>query len=398
MQSSCPDHCQRVRLELGVDYPDIRASVRHICQNFPTAYWRTKDEHEDYPSEFIAALTEAGFLAALIPEQYGGAGLPLRAAAVIMEEICAAGCHAAAGHAQMYIMGTVLRHGSEAQKQRYLPAIASGQLRLQAFGVTEPTTGSDTTALQTRAVKTDHGYRLSGQKIWTSRAAHSDLMLVLARTTPASTSNTRIGGISTFLIDIQTSLGKGLEIRPIKTMINHHTTEVFFNDLDIPADSLVGEEGQGFRYILDGMNAERMITAAEALGSTRWFLQTATTYARTRVVFKRPIGTNQGIQFPLAQAHIQSEAADLMIRRATALFEAKLPCGAEANMARYLAAECLWNAAEACMQTHGGFGFAREYDIERKWREARLARIAPVSTNLILANIAQHTLGLPRSY
>jgi acyl-CoA dehydrogenase len=385
-------------MTIGEDYSDIRDTVRRICSDFPDSYWREKDEVEGYPTEFIDALTKAGFLGALIPEQYGGAGLPLRAAAVIMEEVCASGCHAAAGHAQMYIMGTVLRHGSEAQKAKYLPDIASGKLRLQAFGVTEPTTGSDTTQLKTFAHKTANGYRLKGQKVWTSRALHSDLMLVLARTTPASEVKKRVDGVSTFLIDIKSSLGKGLTIRPIPAMVNHHATEVFFDDLEIPADSLVGEEGKGFRYILDGMNAERMITAAEALGSTRWFLRRATAYARERVVFGRPIGANQGIQFPLAQAYIQSEAADMMIRRATAMFEAGLPCGAEANMARYLAAECLWNAADACMQTHGGFGFAREYNIERKWREARLARIAPVSTNLILANIAQHTLDLPRSY
>jgi acyl-CoA dehydrogenase len=385
-------------MQLGEDFPEIRESVRRVCADFPESYWRAKDDEHGYPTEFIDALTQAGFLAALIPEEYGGTGMPLRAAAVIMEEVCAAGCHAAAGHAQMYIMGTILRHGSDAQKLKYLPRIAEGKLRLQAFGVTEPTTGSDTTQLKTRADKTETGYRLNGQKVWTSRAEHSDLMLVLARTTPAKDVKNRVDGISTFLIDIKALLGKGLEIRPIKAMVNHHATEVFFDNLDIPADSLVGEEGKGFRYILDGMNAERMITAAEALGSTRWFLKKATAYANERVVFKRPIGANQGIQFPLAQAHIQSEAADLMIRRATAMFEAGMPCGAEANMARYLAAECLWNAAEACMQTHGGFGFASEYSIERKWREARLARIAPVSTNLILANIAQHTLGLPRSY
>jgi acyl-CoA dehydrogenase len=298
----------------------------------------------------------------------------------------------------MYTMGTVLRHGSDEQKRRYLPQIAAGKLRLQAFGITEPTTGSDTTQLKTRAVKTESGYRLNGQKVWTSRALHSDLMLVLARTTPAAEVKNKADGISTFLVDIKASLDKGLTIRPIKAMVNHHATEVFFEDLDIPADALIGEEGRGFRYILDGLNAERMITAAEAVGSTRWFVRVATAYAKERVVFKRPIGANQGIQFPIAQAHIQMEAADLMVRRATALFEAGKPCGAEANMARYLAAECLWNAAEACMQTHGGFGFAREYNVERKWREARLARIAPVSTNLILANVAQHVLGLPRSY
>ena len=398
LTSTCIGETHPLNMQLGEDYPEIRESVRRVCADFPDVYWRGKDDAEGYPTEFIDALTKAGFLAALIPEEYGGTGLPLRAAAVIMEEVCASGCHAAAGHAQMYIMGTVLRHGSDAQKQKYLPAIAQGKLRLQAFGVTEPTTGSDTTQLKTRADKTETGYRLSGQKVWTSRAEHSDLMLVLARTTPVKDVKSRVDGISTFLIDIKQSLGKGLEIRPIKAMVNHHATEVFFDNLDVPADSLVGEEGKGFRYILDGMNAERMITAAEALGSTRWFLRVATAYANERVVFKRPIGANQGIQFPLAQAHIQSEAADLMIRRATAMFEAGVPCGAEANMARYLAAECLWNAAEACMQTHGGFGFAREYNVERRWREARLARIAPVSTNLILANIAQHTLGLPRSY
>jgi acyl-CoA dehydrogenase len=324
--------------------------------------------------------------------------MPLRAAAVILEEVCTAGCQAAAGHAQMYIMGTVLRHGSEAQKKKYLPEIAAGRLRLQAFGVTEPTTGSDTTQLKTRAERTPTGYRLNGQKVWTSRALHSDLMLVLARTTPASEVKNKVDGISTFLIDIRECKGKGLEIRPLKAMVNHHATEVFFDNLDIPADALVGEEGRGFRYILDGMNAERVLTAAEALGAARWFIGKATTYASERTVFNRKIGQNQGIQFPIAQAYIQSEAADMMIRRAAAMFQAGLPCGSEANMARYIATEASWNAAEACMQTYGGFGFAREYDIERKWREARLGRIAPVSTNLILAHIAQHTLGMPRSY
>ncbi|TWG87450.1 acyl-CoA dehydrogenase [Cupriavidus gilardii J11] len=389
---------QNISMQLGEDFPDIRDAVRRVCANFPEEYWLDLDERGAYPTDFIAALTEAGFLAALIPEEYGGSGLPLRAAAVIMEEICAAGCHAAAGHAQMYIMGTVLRHGSEEQKRKYLPDIASGKLRLQAFGVTEPTTGSDTTQLKTRAQRTATGYRINGQKVWTSRAEHSDLMLVLARTTPASEVKKKVDGVSTFLVDIRKALGHGLTIRPIKAMVNHHATEVFFEDLDVPADALVGEEGQGFRYILDGMNAERMITAAEAIGSTRWFVRKAKAYASERVVFGRPIGANQAIQFPIAQSYVQMEAADMMVRRATALFEAGAPCGAEANMARYLAAECLWNAAEACMQTHGGFGFAREYHVERKWREARLARIAPVSTNLILANIAQHVLGMPRSY
>ncbi|WP_424139565.1 acyl-CoA dehydrogenase family protein [Roseomonas chloroacetimidivorans] len=387
-----------VCLPIGEDYKEIRESVRRVCANFPAEYWRKLDEDEAYPTEFINALTEAGFLAALIPEEYGGTGLPLRAASVILEEICTAGCHAAAGHAQMYIMGTLLRHGSEEQKHKYLPEIAAGRLRLQAFGVTEPTTGSDTTQLKTRATKTDTGYRLNGQKVWTSRALHSDLMLVLARTTPATEVKRKTDGISTFLIDIREHLGKGLTIRPLKAMLNHHTTEVFFDDLDIPADSLIGEEGKGFRYILDGMNAERVLTAAEAVGNARWFIRTATAYAKERVVFGRPIGQNQAIQFPIAQAYVQSESADMMVRRAAALFEAGQPCGAEANMARYLAAECAWNAAEACMTTFGGFGFATEYDVERKWREARLSRTAPISTNLILAHVAQHTLGLPRSY
>ena len=382
----------------GEDYKDIREAVRKTCSAFPPEYWREKDEVEAYPTEFIDALTKAGFLAALIPEEYGGTGLPLRAAAVILEEVCNAGCHAAAGHAQMYTMGTVLRHGSDAQKRKYLPEIAAGKLRLQAFGVTEPGSGSDTTHLKTRAIKREGGYTLKGQKIFTSRAQHSDLMLVLARTTPIEEVKAKSHGISTFLIDIRESLGKGLEIRPIKTMVNHHACEVFFDDVQIPADSLIGEEGRGFRYILDGMNSERVLTAAEAIGSTRWFVRTATKYANERQVFDRPIGQNQSIQFPIAEAHIQMEAADLMVRRAAAMFQAGVPCGAEANMARYLAAEALWKAAEACMQTHGGMGFAREMNVERKWREARLSRIAPVSTNLILAHVAQHVLGLPRSY
>ncbi|HYC45194.1 MAG TPA: acyl-CoA dehydrogenase family protein [Burkholderiales bacterium] len=382
----------------GEDYRDIREAVRRVCSGFPQEYWRTKDEAEEYPTEFINALTQAGFLAALIPEEYGGTGLPLRAAAVILEEVCAAGCHAAAGHAQMYTMGTVLRHGSEDQKRKYLPQIASGKLRLQAFGVTEPTTGSDTTHLKTRAIRTATGYTLKGQKIFTSRAQHSDLMLVLARTTPIDEAKNKSHGISTFLIDMREAKGKGLEVRPLKVMVNHHTTEVFFDDVEIPADSLIGEEGKGFRYILDGMNAERVLTAAEAIGNTRWFIRTATAYAKDRQVFGRPIGQNQSIQFPIAQAHIEMEAADLMVRRAAAMFQVGVPCGAEANMARYLAAEALWKAAEACMQTHGGYGYAREFDVERHWREARLSRIAPVSTNLILAHVAQHVLGLPRSY
>ena len=387
-----------VSVVLGPDYPELRDAVRRVCEGFPAEYWRKLDDVRGYPTDFIKALTDAGFLAALIPEDYGGSGLPLRAAAVILEEINASGCVASPGHAQMYIMGTLLRHGSEEQKQRYLPKIASGELRLQAFGVTEPTTGSDTTQLKTRARRTDRGYTLKGQKIFTSRAEHSDLMLVLARTTPPEEVKSRSHGISTFLIDIREGLGKGLEIRPLKVMVNHHTTEVFFDDLEIPADSLIGEEGKGFRYILDGMNAERVLTAAEAIGNTRWFVRTASAYANERRVFDRPIGQNQSIQFPIAHAHIEMEAADLMVRKAAAMFQAGVPCGAEANMARYLAAECAWKAAEACMQTHGGMGFAREFDVERHWREARLSRIAPVSTNLVLAHVAQHVLGLPRSY
>ena len=397
-QENSADSAVSIQIDVGEDYKDIREAVRRVCAAFPQEYWRAKDEAEAYPTEFIDALTKAGFLGALIPEEYGGTGLPLRAAAVILEEVCTSGCHAAAGHAQMYTMGTVLRHGSEAQKRKYLPRIASGELRLQAFGVTEPTTGSDTTQLKTRAIKTGSGYKLKGQKIFTSRAEHSDLMLVLARTTPAEEVKSRSHGISTFLIDIREARGKGLEVRPLKVMVNHHTTEVFFDDLEIPADSLIGQEGRGFRYILDGMNAERVLTAAEAIGNAKWFIRTSTAYANERHVFGRPIGQNQSIQFPIAESKIQMEAADLMVRKAAAMFQAGVPCGAEANMARYLAAECAWNAAEACMQTHGGMGFAREFNVERHWREARLSRIAPISTNLVLAYVGQHVLGLPRSY
>ncbi len=394
--SGSPD--QSLAVAIGEDHPEIRDAVRRICTKFPDAYWREKEAAEAYPAEFIQALTDAGFLAALIPEEYGGAGLTLRAAAVILEEINASGCNAAPGHAQMYIMGTLLRHGSAAQKQKYLPEIAAGRLRLQAFGVTEPSTGSDTTRLKTRAIRTNTGYRLRGQKVWTSRAQHSDLMLVLARTTPFEEVARKSDGISVFLIDIRTALDRGLRIQPLQAMVNHHTTEVFFDDLDVPADCLIGEEGRGFRYILDGMNAERILTAAEALGAARWFVRAATAYANERRVFDRPIGQNQSIQFPIARAHVETEAADLMIRRAAAMFQAGLPCGAEANMASLVASEASWNAAEACMQTHGGFGFAREFGIERKWREARLSRIAPISTNLILSFVGQHVLGMPRSY
>ena len=383
---------------LGEDFPEIREAVGRICKNFPGEYWRELDAERAYPSAFVNALTEAGFLGCLIPEEYGGTGLSLRAAAVILETVHASGGSAAACHAQMYTMGTVLRHGSEAQKQAYLPGIASGELRLQAFGVTEPASGTDTTRLRTRAVRDGDHYRVNGQKIWTSRALHSDLMLLLARTTAREDVKKPSDGLSVFLIDLRELKDNGVEIRPIETMINHNTTEVFFDDALIPADSLVGDEGRGFRYILDGMNAERILIAAESTGDARYFLRRATDYAREREVFGAPIGTNQGIQFPLARAYAETEAAELVARKAAALFEAGVPCGAEANMAKLLCAEAGWHAAEACMQTFGGFAFAREYDIERKWREARLYLTAPISTNLVLAYLGQHVLGLSKSY
>ena len=387
-----------VRVPLGEDFPEIRASVRRICANFPGAYWRDLEAREAYPAEFVKALTEAGYLAALIPEEYGGAGLPLRAAAVILEEIHASGCNAGACHAQMYIMGTLLRHGSAEQKARYLPQIARGELRLQAFGVTEPTTGTDTTKLKTRAVREGGHYVIHGQKVWTSRALHSDLMLLLARTTPLDQVRKKTEGLSVFLLDIGACRGKGLEIRPLKAMVNHNATEVFFDGARVPAENLIGEEGRGFRYILDGINAERILVSSEAIGDARWFTKTAVAYAKQRVVFDRPIGQNQGIQFPIARAHAETEAADLLLRKAAALFEAGLPCGDDTNMAKMLAADASWHAGEACMQTHGGFGYAREYDVERKWRETRLFQIAPISTNLVLAYIGEHILGMPRSY
>jgi len=386
------------RMTLGEDYPEIRDGVRKVCTDFPAEYWREKDEQAEYPHAFVDAMTEAGYLGALIPEEYGGAGLPLRAASVILEEIHASGCSAAACHAQMYIMGTLLRHGSEAQKRAYLPGIATGELRLQAFGVSEPTSGTDTTQLKTRAVRDGDSYVVNGQKIWTSRARQSDLMLLLARTTPADAVRKRSDGMSVFLVDLRASLGQGLEIQPIPTMINHNTNQVFFDDLRVPAENLIGEEGKGFRYILDGMNAERVLIASEAIGDGRWFTEKAVAYANEREVFGAPIGQNQGIQFPIAKAYAQLKAAELMTRQAAALFDDGKPCGAEANMAKMLASEATWDAAETCMQTFGGFAFAREYDIERKWREARLFKTAPISTNLILAFVAQHVLGLPRSY
>lgn len=387
-----------VRVAVGEDYPELREAVHRICEGFPGEYWRNLDDKSASPTEFVQALTQSGFLAALIPQEYGGAWLPLRAAAVILEEINASGCTASAAHAQMYIMGTLLRHGSDEQKQRYLPALASGELRLQAFGVTEPTTGSDTTQLKTRAVRNGDHYVVDGQKVWTSRALHSDLMLLLARTTPRDQVKKRTEGLSVFLVDLQAAKGNGVDIRPIKALINHNTTEVFIENLKVPAENLIGEEGQGFRYILDGMNAERILVASECVGDGRWLLRKGVDYANERRVFGRPIGQNQGVQFPLARAYAELEAADMMCRRAAAFFDAGKPCGADANIAKLLASEATWKAADTALQTHGGFGFAQEYGIERKWREARIYQTAPISTNLVLAHVAQHVLGLPRSY
>jgi acyl-CoA dehydrogenase len=383
----------------AADLAAIRDGVKALCDRFPGEYWRAKDRERAYPGEFVQALTEAGYLACLIPEEYGGSGLGISAAAAILEEIHKSGSNGGACHAQMYIMGTVLRHGSPAQKAQYLPKIASGELRLQAFGVTEPTAGTDTTAINTAAVRKGNStYVVNGQKVWTSRAEHSDLMLLLARTTPREQVKKKTEGISVFLVDMRKARGNGLTIRPIRTMINHATTEVFFDNLEVPAENLIGEEGKGFRYILDGMNAERILIAAEAIGDARWFIAKAAAYAKERVVFGRPIGQNQGIQFPIARAYAASEAANLMVQHAAQLYEAGEPAGKEANMAKLLASEAAWQAAEACMQTHGGYGFAEEYDVERKFRETRLYQTAPISTNLILAYLAEHVLGLPRSY
>ena len=378
---------------------EIRRSVATLCENYPGEYWREKDRDRAYPTEFVQALTDAGFLAVLVPEEYGGSGLPISAAAAVLEEIHKSGCNGGACHAQMYIMGTVLRHGSEDQKKKFLPKIASGELRLQAFGVSEPSSGTDTLSLRTTAVKKGNDkYVINGQKIWTSRAEHSDLMLLLARTTPVEEVERRTDGLSVFLVDMKESLGKGMEISPIRTMINHSTTQIFFDELEIPADSLVGEEGKGFRYILDGMNAERILISHESLGDARWFIKKAVDYANEREVFGRPIGKNQGVQFPIAKAYANTEAAALMSRRAAELFESGEPCGSESNMAKMLAADAAWEAGDTCMQTFGGFAFAEEYDVERKYREARLYRIAPISTNLVLGYLAEHILGLPRSY
>ena len=374
----------------------MRAAVRELCAGFPGEYWRAL-EPDGYPTEFVAALTEAGWLAVLIPEEYGGAGLDLTTASVILEEINAAGCSSSACHAQMYTMGTILRHGSAEQKERYLPKIASGKLRLQAFGVTEPTAGSDTLSIRTTAERVVGGYVVRGQKIWTSRAEHSDLMLLLARTTPLNEVQKRSEGLSTFLLDMRAA-GDRLTIRPIKTMMNHATTEIFFDGVEVPEDALIGEEGKGFRYIIDGMNAERVLIASECIGDGRWFIEKAARYASERVVFGRPIGANQGVQFPIARAHAAVEAADLVRYKAAWLYDEGQPCGAEANMAKLLASEASWQAANACLDAHGGYGFAVEYDIERKFRETRLYSVAPISNNLVLAYLGQHLLGMPRSY
>ena len=377
---------------------EIRAEVRKLCARFPGEYWRRLDAARKYPTAFVAALTEAGYLGALIPEEFGGAGLNLSAAAAILETVQAEGCNGAACHAQMYIMGTILRHGSAAQRKAYLPGIATGALRLQAFAVTEPTSGTDTTSLRTFARREGDKYIVNGQKVWTSRAEHSDLMLLLARTTPRDQTAKRTEGLSTFIVDMKQALGKGLTIRPIRTMMNHNSCEVFFDNMEVPAENLVGVEGRGFRYILDGMNAERLLIASECIGDAKWFIAKATDYARNRQVFGRPIGQNQGVQFPIARAYAQMRAAELLVREGVRKFDAGEACGEEANMAKMLAAEASWAAGEACIQTHGGFGFAEEYDIERKFRETRLYQVAPISTNLILSYVAEHVLGLPRSY
>jgi alkylation response protein AidB-like acyl-CoA dehydrogenase len=379
------------------DLNEIREAVAKLCASFPMEYWRATDRERRYPSEFVRALTEAGWLSCLIPDEFGGAGLGLTAAAAVLEEIQRSGANGAACHAQMYTMGTVLRHCNESQKKKYLPKIAKGELRLQAFGVTEPTAGTDTSSIRTTAARKGDRYVVNGQKVWTSRAEHSDLMLLLARTAPRDEAK-RTDGMSVFIVEMKAALNKGLSIRPIRTMINHATTEVFFENLEIPAENLVGEEGKGFRYIIDGMNAERILIGAECIGDAKWFVAKATAYANERKVFGRPIGQNQGVQFPIARAHMATEAAALMVGRAAALYDERKPCGPEANMAKQLASEASWQAGDMCLQTHGGFGFAEEYDVERKFRETRLYQIAPISTNLVLCYIAEHVLQLPRSY
>ena len=379
-------------------HPEIRESVARLCAGFDGAYWRDLDARSAYPTEFVDALTKSGFLAAMIPQSHGGAGLPISAAVAILEEIHRAGCNAAAAHAQMYTMGTLLRHGSEAQKAQWLPEIAAGRLRLQAFGVTEPGSGTDTLSLATTARREGDVYRIKGQKIWTSRAEHSDLMILLARTTPREQVAKKGDGLSVFLVDMREALKQGMTIRPIRTMMSHSTTEVWFDDVPVPAENRIGEEGQGFRYILSGMNVERILIAAECVGDAKWFIARASAYAKERQVFGRPIGANQGVQFPIAKAHAATSAAELMVHAAAEAYEAGDNCGPQANMAKMLAADAAWEAANMCVQTHGGFGFAAEYDIERKFRETRLYQVAPISTNLILAYIAEHVLGLPRSY
>lgn len=392
------DDATPTQVVLGEDFHEIREAVRAICQNFPGNYWRELEKTDAYAEDFVNALGKAGFLSALIPEAYGGSGLPLRAGSIILEEIHASGCSAAACHAQMYMMGAVLRHGSDEQKQRYLPKIASGEIRFQAFGVTEPTSGSDTTQLKTKAVRDGDDYIVNGQKIWTSRAHKSDLMMLLVRTTPKEEVKKRTEGLSVLLVDMREAVGHGITLRRIDTMVNHQTNEVFIDNLRVPVANRIGEEGHGLRYILTGMNAERILTASESLGDARYFIRRASDYSCERIVFDRPIGANQGIQFPIARAYAEWKAADMVTRAAAALYEAGAPCGEEANTAKLLSSEAAWHAAEACMQTFGGFAASREFDIERKWRDCRLQRIAPISTNLILAYIGQHVLGMPRSY
>ena len=379
-------------------HPELREAVRKLCASFPSAYWRGLDRERAYPSDFVRALTEAGWLSILIPERYGGSGLGLSAACAVLEEIHRSGANGAACHAQMYTMGTLLRHGSPAQKEKWLPAIARGEVRLQAFGVTEPGSGTDTTRIQTFARRRKDSFVVNGSKIWISRAEHSDLMVLLCRTSPRDQTGRPSDGMSVLLVDMREAVGRGLTIRPVRTMINHATTELFFDNLEVPTDNLIGQEGAGFRYILDGMNAERILIAAECIGDGRFFIDRASAYAKERSVFGRPIGENQGVQFPIARAHVQLSAASLMVDHAAGLFEAGAPCGSEANMAKLTASEASWFAADMCIQTHGGFGFAEEYDIERKFRETRLYQVAPISTNLILSHVATHVLGLPKSF
>ncbi|SPA22387.1 Putative Acyl-CoA dehydrogenase [Cupriavidus taiwanensis] len=379
-------------------YPEIREAVRSLCAGFDSAYWQRVEEQEAFPESFVQALTQAGWLSALIPEAYGGSGLSLTAASVIMEEINRSGGNSGACHGQMYVMGCLLRHGSDAQKQRWLPAIASGELRMQSMAVTEPTTGTDTTKLKTTAVRHGDKYLVNGQKVWISRVQHSDLMLLLARTTPLDQVKRKSDGLSVFVVDLRDAIGKGLTVKPIRNMVNHETNELFFDNLEVPVDNLIGEEGKGLKYILDGLNAERILIAAECIGDGYWFVERASNYARDRIVFDRPIGQNQAVQFPIARAYVNVEAASLMRYKAARLFDAGRPCGKEANIAKLLAADASWEAANVCLQTHGGFGFAAEYDIERKFRETRLYQVAPISTNLILSYVAEHVLELPRSF